>query len=97
VNDDVAAQALSIANAAAVRIDTHEQVCADRYESIRGDLKTLRGMFLWAASVILATVISVLGWSLATQVDSAKQRQQALETQIQSMRIGAHAPLERTP
>ena len=53
-------------NATEARLDTHEEVCAMRYEQINARLKRLEGIIIKACGVMLVAMAGVV-WSSLTQ------------------------------
>jgi len=53
-------------NATEARLDTHEEVCAMRYEQINARLKRLEGIIIKACGVMLVGMAGVV-WSSLTQ------------------------------
>lgn len=56
----------------------HEEVCAERYKLIRGDIHQLRSLIAWGAALFVSVVLSALGWSLKTQFDNSASLNRAL-------------------
>jgi hypothetical protein len=53
-------------NTTEARLDTHEEVCAMRYEQINARLKRLEGVIIKACGVMLVGMAGVV-WSSLTQ------------------------------
>ena len=47
-------------NATEARLETHEQVCAFRYEQINARLKRLEGVIVTAAGVMIVSIAGVI-------------------------------------
>ena len=76
----------------------HEDICAERYDGIRHDIKTLNKRISWAAITVVGVILSVLGWSLNAQYDQAQQTQKALIAIAQGAKPGAPgATVEQLP
>lgn len=55
-------------NTTEARLDTHEEVCAMRYEQINARLKRLEGILLKAIGVMMVGMAGVIWASLAPHI-----------------------------
>lgn len=55
-------------NATEARLDTHEEVCAFRYEQINARLKRLEGIFLKAVGVLMTGMAVVIWASISPHI-----------------------------
>jgi hypothetical protein len=51
---------MTTVNATEARLETHEQVCAFRYEQINARLKRLEGVIVTAAGVMIVSMAGVI-------------------------------------
>lgn len=57
-------------NATEARLDTHEEVCAMRYEQINARLKRLEGILIKAVGVMLVGMAGVIWASITPHIGS---------------------------
>jgi hypothetical protein len=55
-------------NATEARLDTHEEVCAMRYEQINARLKRLEGIIIKASGVMLVAMAGVIWASITPHI-----------------------------
>lgn len=55
-------------NATEARLDTHEEVCAMRYEQINARLKRLEGIIIKASGVMLVAMTGVIWASITPHI-----------------------------
>lgn len=68
------------------KINTHEQICTERYTTINATLNDLKTGLKWLGGMMLAVLIAVLGWSLNQQVTVVNANQQAVNRQLLDMK-----------
>jgi hypothetical protein len=59
--------AMANINETEARLNTHEAVCAERYEQINGRLKRLEGLIIKACGAMLFAMAGVM-WSMIAHV-----------------------------
>lgn len=81
----VAYEARNRANAAHEKIDSHEQLCSERYKNINDNLSMLFKIIGWGGSTTLLLLIALLGWLGNRVVDSVDASNQQLRDQIEAV------------
>jgi len=59
---------MATVDATEARLDTHEEVCAFRYEQINARLKRLEGIFMKVAGVLLVGMAGVIWASIQPHI-----------------------------
>jgi hypothetical protein len=59
---------MATVNATEARLDTHEEVCAMRYEQINARLKRIEGIMIKASGIMLLSMAGVIWASLTPHV-----------------------------
>lgn len=59
---------MATVNATDARLDTHEEVCAMRYEQINARLKRIEGIMIKASGIMLLSMAGVIWASLTPHV-----------------------------
>jgi spore coat polysaccharide biosynthesis predicted glycosyltransferase SpsG len=62
-----AIEAKELAKSAQVRILSHEELCAERYENIKASISDLKSIIKWAGTTMFGIIMLMLGW-LAVQL-----------------------------
>src|SRR5262245_10048913 len=62
--------ALARANSAHERIESHEDLCAERYKNLHANVDEIKSTMRRFGGAMFVTLIGVLGWLLAYQVNS---------------------------
>lgn len=66
---ETAARLAQTAADTAANLRTHEAVCAERYNGVRDDIKSLRGLILWGGGLavsavgILIIALAIVAWA----------------------------------
>jgi predicted nucleic acid-binding Zn ribbon protein len=50
--------------AALVRIESHERICAERYEEIKYSVRRLERVLITVAGTLILQLIGIVGWLL---------------------------------
>ena len=82
----VAYEARNRANAAHEKIDSHEQLCAERYNNINENLSLLFRVLGWGGALFLTTLLGLLGFMGVRMIDSIDANNQRLQQQIEAVR-----------
>lgn len=61
---DLARQAMDSATSAHAKIDSHEDICAIRYQHLEDGLGRLTKLVTWGGTTLAAIILAVLGWSM---------------------------------
>ena len=62
---------------ARLKIEAHEKLCAERYANIHGRIDLVFQAMVWAAALLIVTLIGVAGWGLQ-QINQGQKEQLAL-------------------
>lgn len=74
MTDSPRESAMQIAHEALNRVNTHEEVCGERYKAIDGTLRELKGWLKWGGSIAFLTIVGLLSWSLNNQFQAIQQK-----------------------
>lgn len=69
-DESMAQQALYLAKQNARDIESHEDICAERYAGIHGAINEIKSTIKWAGTTGFAIIISVLGFLLMNQLNT---------------------------
>lgn len=78
-----ATQALTIAKVNEQALRSHEELCAERYNTINLKIDKLEAIVKWIGGLMASAIIAVLGWSVSQQIESAKAQQAAAAAKIE--------------
>lgn len=82
----IAYEARNRANAAHDKIDSHEQLCAERYGNINSNLSLLFKIIGWGGVTFLSLLLGILAWTSNRVVESIDANNQQLRNQIEAVR-----------
>lgn len=82
----VAHEALDLARKVELRANSHEDICALRYErleenitNVKSDVGDVKKILAWAGTTGFAVILGVLGFLLKLQVDANTDMQKAVQ------------------
>lgn len=76
---DLARQAMDSATSAHAKIDSHEDICAIRYQHLEDGLKRLTNLVGWGGATLAAVILAVLGWAMTALFDANDRAIEALQ------------------
>lgn len=97
-----ATDALTLSRLNQQALESHEELCAERYNTINLKIDKLEAVVKWVGSLTATAIIAVLGWSVAQQIENAKVQQAAaaakielLQKQVSDANVGRAHVLEQ--
>lgn len=99
MTEATAAEAMARANEAHLKIESHEDLCAERYANIHTALggveKTVDrvlSVLAWGGSGLVALLLVVLGFFMTRAISNNDQQVAAMRAQITLLTAPQHAP-----
>jgi len=77
-------------------IESHEDLCAERYGNINDTLRTIKSILGWAGGTIFMMLIGVLGWLISQQVGRNDSDRAVLEAKIELLQRPMQQPTTTT-
>ena len=74
---------ISLVNEQAIK--SHEELCAERYNTINSKIDKLEAIIKWVGGLMASAIIGALTWSVSQQIESAKAQQAAATAKIELM------------
>lgn len=79
----VAYEALNLAKQNARDIESHEDLCAERYGNINKSLGEVKGILKWAGTTLFGIIIALLGFLAAQQFNANDSARKQAEMKIE--------------
>jgi len=90
----VAREALDLARKVEMRVDGHEDICAERYKrleenisNVKSETGDIKKILAWAGTTGFAVILAVLGFLLKLQVDANTDMQKAVQNLQQQQTV----------
>lgn len=80
---DVALKALTLSLVNEQALASHEDLCAQRYNTINEKIDKLEAIIKWVGGLMATAIMATLGWSIVQQIDSARAQQDAAAAKIE--------------
>lgn len=79
----IAYEALDLSKKNARDIESHEDLCAERYAGIHDKIREIKGVITWAGGFAFVTVVGILGFLAQAQFNANDQQQKTQQTRIE--------------
>lgn len=79
----IAYDALNLAKQNARDIESHEDICAERYAGIHEKIREIKGVITWAGGLAFTVIIGILGFLASAQFSANDQQQKTQQTRIE--------------
>lgn len=81
----VAHEALALGKENKLKIDAHEDLCAERYGHINGNVAEIKSILKWAGTTAFGIIVVLLGFLLKTTWEAKEQASAAASTKIEML------------
>lgn len=82
-DDPAGLKALLLSNVTDQALRSHEELCAERYNTINTKIEKLESIMKWFGGLVVTAVISVLAWSINQQLETGKAQRDAAAAKIE--------------